>query len=255
MSNTNKKESQCILRMENDVKTLLLTGASGGLGRAMIPVLHDAGFRLILQANTRADELKNFIRERNFENVSVVQHPLNNAEQVKAFFKIIGDQIDVLVANAGISLSAAAHKVKEEDWQKTLDINLSVPFYLAQLLFTGMRKRNFGRIIFITSVVANTLVRGTAAYAASKAGLQGLARALAADWAPFGITVNCIAPGYMDAGMITDIPSEILPDFIEKSVQKRLGPSEEIGHAVVYLASLQSSFVTGQTLHINGGVI
>jgi 3-oxoacyl-[acyl-carrier protein] reductase len=240
--------------MASDRKTLLLTGASGGLGRAIIPVLHNAGFHLVLQANTRVDELRNFVQERHFENVSVIRHSLANAEEVKAFAELVGEEIDVLVANAGISLSAAAHKVRTDDWKKTLDINLSVPFYLAQSLFAGMRKRNFGRIIFISSVVANTLVRGTAAYAASKAGLQGLARALAADWAPFGITVNCIAPGYMQAGMISDIPPEILPQFTEKSVQKRLGPPEEIGHAVVYLASQESSFMTGQTLHINGGI-
>ncbi|GCD77594.1 beta-ketoacyl-ACP reductase [Thermaurantimonas aggregans] len=240
--------------MDEPKKNLLLTGASGGIGRAIIPVLAEAGYKLYLQANRQAEALMEFIDEKKIDAV-VVRLSLRTADDVRALRKKIADPIHVLVANAGISRSAPAHKMKERDWQETLDVNLSVPFYLAQSFFSDMRAAGFGRVIFVSSVVGSTMVRGTAAYAASKAGLMGLARALAADWAAFGITANCIAPGYMDAGMIEQIPENILPYFRDKSVQGRLGPADEIGYAIAYLASEKSSFVTGQTLHINGGIV
>lgn len=241
--------------MDEPKKNLLLTGASGGIGRAIIPVLAEAGYRLYLQANRQAEALTGFLDEKGIAHAVVVRQSLRTAEDVGRLREKINDPIHVLVANAGISRSAAAHKMKESDWQETLDVNLSVPFFLAQAFFSDMRAGGFGRIIFVSSVVGSTLVRGTAAYAASKAGLMGLARALAADWAAFGITVNCIAPGYMDAGMTEQIPEDVLPGFRGKSVQGRLGPAEEIGYAIAYLASEKSSFITGQTLHINGGII
>lgn len=241
--------------MAQDNKTLLLTGASGGIGRAIIPVLAQAGYKLILQANTRADDLSDFLKAQNIQNTRIIQQSLASADDVAQLHSSVKQPVDILVANAGISRSAPAHKLRIDDWQKTLDINLSVPFYLAKTFFPDMRARQFGRIIFISSVVATTFVRGTAAYAASKAGLSGLARALAADWAPFGITVNCIAPGYMDSGMIGQIPEPLVAAFKDKSVQNRLGPSEEIGHAITYLSSEKSSYITGHTLHLNGGIV
>ncbi|MFN4299631.1 MAG: SDR family NAD(P)-dependent oxidoreductase [Thermaurantimonas sp.] len=240
--------------MDETKKNLLLTGASGGIGRAIIPVLAEAGYNLYLQAYRQAEALMEFLKEKRIDAV-VVRQSLRTADDVREMREKIAEPIQVLVANAGISRSAPAHKMNESDWQETLDVNLSVPFYLAQTFFPEMRAAGFGRVIFISSVVGATLVRGTAAYAASKAGLMGLARALAADWSAFGITVNCVAPGYMDTGMIEQIPENILPLFRDKSVQGRLGPAEEIGYAVAYLASEKSSFITGQTLHINGGII
>ncbi|MFN3952279.1 MAG: SDR family NAD(P)-dependent oxidoreductase [Thermaurantimonas sp.] len=241
--------------MEQKTKTLLLTGASGGIGRAVLPILASAGYNLILQAYSRAEELLSFVNKIGLENVRVIRQSLQSFEDVQQLKETIGQSVDVVVANAGISHSAPAHKLDHHQWQRTLDINLSVPFYLSQAFFNDMRANQFGRIVFISSVVGCTFVRGTSAYAASKAGLTGLARALAADWAAFGITVNCIAPGYMDVGLISQIPAEMLNYFKEKSAQNRLGPAHEIGHAIIFLASENCSFITGQTLHINGGVV
>lgn len=241
--------------MERKNKTLLLTGASGGIGRAILPILAENGYQLILQANTHADQLESFLNSEGIENARVIKQALESPEDVQSLKEKVDVPIDVLVANAGINHSAPAHKLREDQWQKIIEVNLSVPFYLSRAFYQDMRMREFGRIIFISSVVGSTFVRGTAAYAASKAGLMGLARALAADWAAFGITVNCIAPGYMDAGMISQIPDSMIEHFKGRSVQNRLGPAQEIGYAILYLASENSSFVTGQTLHVNGGIV
>ena len=243
--------------MENK-KVVLITGASGGLGKAIIPILSSRGYTLALQARSRVSELESWVASLGISDVHVFKQELSDEASclslVENVERSVG-QINYLLNNAGINATGSAHKLKANDFDAVLEINLNVPFYLSAAVSLGMIDRGFGRIIHMSSVVAKLPVAGTVAYAASKAGLMGMARAQAADWARFGITVNCIAPGYMDKGMIEQVPEKIREGLMQQIPARKLGNAEEIGELIAYLFSESSSYVNGQTLGINGGLL
>lgn len=240
-------------------KSILLVGASGGVGRAIARDLSNAGYDLALHYFEHSEELEVLAAELKKEgkNVQLFSGDITKeddvAQLVQAVEKAFGG-IDVLVNNAGVSQNGMTWKMPLDRWQQSLDVNLTGPFLCIKHVLPGMRERNFGRIISVTSVVAQTGVAGTVAYSASKAGLIGMTKTIAKEVANKNINVNCIALGYFDAGMLYEIPEEMREAIRETIPQKVFGNTESISKCILYLSSEEAGYVTGQTLNLNGGL-
>lgn len=234
-------------------KRALVTGASGGIGGAIARQLHAQGADVILSGRRKdaLDRLAAELRER----CSVVVADLGSSDGITALMEAVEkDGLDILINNAGLTRDNLAMRMKDEDWQEVLDVNLSSGFRLIRGLLRGMMKRRYGRIINITSIVAVTGNPGQANYAAAKAGMIGMAKALAAEVASRGITVNCVAPGFIETPMTDVLSDDQRAKLLTQIPTGRLGSSDDIAAAVGYLASQEAAYVTGQTLHINGGM-
>jgi 3-oxoacyl-[acyl-carrier protein] reductase len=236
-------------------KTALVTGASGGIGGAIARALHAQGAEVGI-SGTRADALESLAAALG-ERVRVL--PCNLADAA-ATEKLVGDteaafgKLDILVNNAGLTRDTLAVRMKDEDWQTVLDVDLTAGFRLARGALRGMMKRRWGRIIGITSIVGVTGNPGQANYAAAKAGMIGMSKALAAEVASRGITVNCVAPGFIATPM-TDALNEAQHQKLLGAIPAgRLGTAADVAVSVVFLASEEAAYVTGQTLHVNGGM-
>lgn len=236
-------------------KFALVTGATGGIGNAVATALHAQGATVGLSGTREAvlQELADKLGSR----AHVLPCNLADAEAVNGLIgkaEAAMGQVDILINNAGITRDQLAMRMKDEDWQTVLDVNLSAAFRLARASFKGMMKRRWGRIISITSVVGATGNPGQANYAAAKAGLTGMSKALAQEVASRNITVNCVAPGFIQTAM-TDVLTDQQKEMISQKIPAgRLGQPAEIAAAVLYLASDEAAYVTGQTLHVNGGM-
>lgn len=236
-------------------KTALVTGASGGIGGAIARTLHGAGAKVML-AGTRQAALNTLaaeLGERAYVAVADLGDPAAADALVKAAEERMG-ALDILVNNAGLTRDMLAMRLKDEDWQKVIDVDLTAAFRLARAALRGMLKRRWGRIISITSVVGATGNPGQANYAAAKAGLVGMSKALAAEVAQRGITVNCVAPGFIATAM-TDVLNEEQKARIAQAIPLgRVGTPDEVAAGVLFVASDEARYITGQTLHINGGL-
>jgi 3-oxoacyl-[acyl-carrier protein] reductase len=236
-------------------KTALVTGASGGIGGAIATALHAQGATVAL-AGTRREALDKLAGELK-DRVHVFTADLGDAASTEALLKdaegAMG-KLDILVNNAGLTRDNIAMRMKDEEWQKVIDVNLTAGFRLARAAMRGMMKRRFGRIIGITSVVGVTGNPGQANYAAAKAGMIGMSKALAQELASRSITVNCVAPGFIETAMTDALTDDQRNQILPKVPAGRLGQAGEIAAAVVYLASDEAAYVTGQTLHVNGGM-
>jgi 3-oxoacyl-[acyl-carrier protein] reductase len=235
--------------------TALVTGATGGLGGAIARSIHARGAAVAI-SGTRTDALEALAGELG-ERVHVLPCNLGDAAQVEALVpaaeKAMG-QLDILVNNAGITRDGLFMRMKDEDWEQVLSVNLTSAFRLSRACLRGMMKRRFGRIVSITSVVGVTGNAGQGNYAASKAGMIGMSKSLAAEVASRNITVNCVAPGFI-ASPMTDALNEKQKEGIMATIPAgRLGDGQDVAAAVVYLASREAGYVTGQTLHVNGGM-
>ncbi len=236
-------------------KRALVTGASGGIGGAIAVALHGQG-AIVTLSGTRVEALQAAAQKLG-KRVHIAPADLAEAAAVDALVpqaeKLMGG-LDVLVNNAGLTRDGLAVRMKDEDWQLVIRVNLEAAFRLSRAALRGMMRQRFGRIIGITSVVGVTGNAGQANYAASKAGMIGLSKALAQEVASRGITVNCVAPGFIGSAM-TDQLNEKQREAILSSIPAgRLGSGEEVAGAVTYLASDEAAYVTGQTLHVNGGM-
>lgn len=238
-------------------KTLLLTGASGGVGLQLIEGLSQAGYQLALHAHTRAESLLKKIRSLPNKAQLYVADLSNEDEIVAMVQSVIRDfgSVDVLVNNAGIGVGNISWKETTEQWNRVMAINLTAPFLLCREIVPHMRAAGFGRIINISSVVASIGMPGTAAYAASKAGLEGFTRSLAKEVINKNITANCIAYGYMAAGMINVLNTEQQQAILNMIPAGAFGSTQNILSALLYLGDEKSDYITGQTLHINGGMV
>ena len=236
-------------------KTALVTGATGGIGGAIAKALHGAGATVAISGR-KLDVLNTLATELGGR-VHVIAADLSSAEGIEALIKSATEKmerIDILVNNAGLTRDNLSMRMKDEEWQEVIDVNLSAPFRLARAVQRGMMKARWGRIINITSVVGTTGNPGQANYCAAKAGMTGWTKAMAAEIASRNITVNCIAPGFIATPM-TDVLTDEQKARINGNIpMARMGTSEEIAAAALYLASAEASYVTGQTLHVNGGM-
>jgi 3-oxoacyl-[acyl-carrier protein] reductase len=235
-------------------RTALVTGASGGIGSAVARQLHAQGARVVLSGRRRAalDEVAAELGER----VLVEPADLADAaapERLVAAVEAAGG-LDILVNNAGLTRDSLALRLKDEDWQTVLDVNLTAGFRLIRSALRGMLRRRFGRIVNITSIVALTGNPGQANYAAAKAGMIGMSKALAAEVAARGITVNCVAPGFIETAMTEGLGEQQQARLLQQIPLGRLGCGADVAAAVGYLASAEAAYVTGQTLHVNGGM-
>lgn len=236
-------------------KTALVTGATGGIGGEIAKALHEAGATVGISGRNE-DKLKALASELG-DRVHVLPADLSTAEGADALVKSATEameKIDILVNNAGLTRDNLSMRMKDEDWQEVIDVNMTATFRLARAVQRGMMKARHGRIVNIGSVVGTTGNPGQANYCASKAGMIGWSKAMAAEVASRGITVNCIAPGFIATAM-TDVLTDDQKERINNNIpMARMGAPNEIASAVVYLASDEAGYVTGQTIHVNGGM-
>ncbi len=237
-------------------KNALVTGASGGLGSAMARALHAQGAKVVL-SGTKVEALQKLQAElgaNSFVAAANLSDPAAPAALVKEAEAQLGGGVDILVNNAGLTRDGLALRMKDEDWDTVLNVNLGAAFRLSRACLKGMMSRRWGRIISITSVVGVTGNGGQANYAASKAGLIGMSKSLAQEMAPRNVTVNCVAPGFIASAM-TDVLTDDQKQRILASIPAgRMGDPQDIAAAVTFLASEEARYITGQTLHVNGGM-
>lgn len=236
-------------------KAALITGASGGIGGAIARALHAQGAAVTL-SGTRADaleQLRGMLGERAHVVAARMDDPADIERLARDAEAVMG-KIDILVNNAGITRDNISMRMKDEEWETVLQVNLTGAFRLTRATMRGMMKRRSGRVINITSVVGVTGNPGQANYAAAKAGLIGMSKSLAQELASRGITVNCLAPGFIATPMTDVLTDEQKKAILGRVPAGRLGTAAEIAAAVVFLASDEAAYVTGQTVHINGGM-
>lgn len=237
-------------------KTALVTGASGGIGGAIARGLHAQGARVVA-SGTRADALAS-LAEALGERVSTVACDLSDPAAVDALIgraeAAADGKIDILVANAGITRDGLLLRMKDDDWETVLKVNLEAYFRLSRAALRGMMKRRWGRIIGIASVVGVTGNPGQANYAASKAGMIGFSKSLAQEVASRNVTVNCVAPGFIASPMTDALNDQQKEAILGRIPAARLGAGDDVAAACVYLAAEEAAYVTGQTLHVNGGM-
>jgi len=235
--------------------TALVTGASGGLGSAIARGLAAQGARLALSGSNAA-KLEAFAAELGGDHVPLVCD-LSDGAAVDALVPqavaALG-KLDILVNNAGVTRDNLAMRMKDDEWDQVIRVNLEAAFRLCRAAAKPMMKARFGRIVSITSVVGQTGNPGQANYAASKAGLVGMSKALAAELASRGITVNCVAPGFMSSAMTDVLPEAQKAALLGRIPAGALGTGDDVAAAVAYLSSREAGYVTGQTIHVNGGM-
>jgi 3-oxoacyl-[acyl-carrier protein] reductase len=236
-------------------KTALVTGATGGLGGAIARSLHAQGATVAI-SGTRREVLETLAAELG-DRTHVLPCDLAAKDEVEALVpeaeKAMG-QLDILVANAGITRDNLFVQLRDEDWEQVIDVNLTATFRLARAAVRGMMRRRYGRVIGITSVVGVTGNPGQSNYAATKAGMIGMMKSIAAEYAKRGVTANCVAPGFVATPMTDKLNEKQREAILSRVPAGRLGTPDDVAAAVVYLASTEAAYVTGQTLHVNGGM-
>jgi 3-oxoacyl-[acyl-carrier protein] reductase len=236
-------------------KKALVTGASGGIGGAIATALHGQGATVGLSGTKlpALEALAGKLGERALILPADLADPATGEKLIADAESALG-QVDILVNNAGLTRDTIAIRLSDEDWQKVLDVNLTAGFRLARACLRTMMRRRWGRIIGIGSVVGHTGNPGQANYAAAKAAMVGMSKALAAEVASRNVTVNVVSPGFITTAMTEVLPDSIKQRLLDMIPTKRMGRPEEVAAAVVYLASEEAAYVTGQTLHVNGGM-
>jgi 3-oxoacyl-[acyl-carrier protein] reductase len=237
-------------------KTALITGATGTIGGSIARVLHAQGATVGI-SGTRRDVLDRLAADLGGGRVHVLPCNLADSAETEALVPRAEEamgQLDVLVANAGVTKDNLFVQLRDEDWEQVIAINLSATFRLARAAVRGMMRRRFGRVIAITSVVGSTGNPGQANYVAAKAGIAGMIKAIAQEYAKRSVTANCVAPGFIVTPMTDKLNDKQREVILSKIPASRAGTPEEVAAAVAFLASNEAAYVTGQTLHVNGGM-
>ena len=237
-------------------KRVLLTGATGGIGQAILRACVESG-ATVIASGTRKEVLEELCSQ--FPNQAIpITCDLRDQESIKNLFNSAVEKlgaIDILICNAGITKDNLSMMMKMDDWADVININLTSTFYLNQLVSKVMLKQKYGRVINITSIVAVTGNPGQANYVAAKAGIIGFTKSMADEFATRNITFNCIAPGFIESPMTDKLNDSQKEQITKKIPMQRMGTPDEIAYGVLFLASDKSSYITGQTLHINGGML
>ena len=242
-----------MMNLEN--KKIIITGATGGIGNSIVKLLSDAGAK-ILATGTRLEKLEEL--KSKFKNTNILKFDISKSDEIEEFIenaiKQLGGGLDCLINNAGITQDNLAIRMNIDEWKKVIDINLTSTFLLSKFAVKKMLKNKYGKIINITSVVGHTGNLGQANYTASKAGIVAMSKSLAIEYAKKNININCISPGFIKTEMTDKIEEKFKEAIISKIPSSRLGEPEDVANAVLFLASDQSNYINGETIHVNGGM-
>tara|TARA_B100000579_G_scaffold340273_1_gene291833 strand:+ start:1417 stop:2154 length:738 start_codon:yes stop_codon:yes gene_type:complete len=236
-------------------KKFLVTGASGGIGYSIVKKLSECGAN-ILATGTKIEKLEEL--KSNIKNVNILPFDISQSEKIEEFIdsatNVLGGSLDCIVNNAGLTQDNLAIRMSLNEWKKVIDINLTSTFLLSKFAIKKMLKNKSGKIINITSVVGHTGNLGQANYTASKAGIVAMSKSLAIEYAKKNINVNCISPGFIKTAMTDNLDEKFKELIISKIPSARLGEPEDIANVVLFLASDQSNYINGETIHVNGGM-
>ena len=236
-------------------KNIIITGASGGIGNSIVKRLNDSGAN-ILASGTKVEKLE--VLKSKFKNIKILKFDISQDDKIEEFIENatseLGGNLDCLVNNAGITQDNLAIRMTLEEWKNVIDINLTSTFLLSKFAIKKMLKNKSGKIINITSIVGHTGNLGQANYTASKAAIVAMSKSLAIEYAKKNINVNCISPGFIKTAMTDKIDEKFKEIIISKIPSARLGEPEDVANAVIFLASNQSDYINGETLHVNGGM-
>ena len=241
----------------NDLKenNIIVTGATGGIGNSIIKKLYEAGAN-ILATGTKDEKLQEL--KKKFQNIQTLKFDISQTDNLENFIedatKKLGGKLDCMINNAGITQDNLAIRMSIEEWKKVIDINLTSTFLISKFAIKKMLKNKKGKIINITSVVGHTGNLGQTNYTASKAGIVAMSKSLAIEYAKKNINVNCISPGFIKTAMTDKIDEKFKEIIISKIPSARLGEPEDVANAVIFLASNQSNYINGETIHVNGGM-
>ncbi len=236
-------------------KNIIVTGASGGIGNSIIEKFNQAGAN-ILASGTRAEKLEEL--KSKYANIKTLKFDISQSDKINEFIdnatNELGGSLDCIINNAGITQDNLAIRMSLEEWKKVIDINLTSTFLISKSAIKKMLKNKSGRIVNITSVVGHTGNLGQANYTASKAGIIAMSKSLAIEYAKKNININCISPGFINTPMTDKLEDKVKESIISKIPSARLGEPNDIANAVLFLCSNQSSYINGETLHVNGGM-
>ena len=234
---------------------IIVTGASGGIGNSIVKKLNEAGAN-ILASGTRIEKLEEI--KKNFDNIKILKFDISQSDKIEEFIENatneLGGSLDCIVNNAGITQDNLAIRMSLDEWQKVININLTSTFLMSKFAIKKMLKNKSGKIVNITSVVGHTGNLGQANYTASKAGIIAMSKSLAIEYAKKNINVNCISPGFIKTAMTDKIDEKFKEVIVSKIPSARLGEPDDIANAVLFLSSDQSSYINGETIHVNGGM-
>ena len=235
-------------------KKILITGATGGIGKALVKKFVSLEGS-VLATGTKTEKLEALKKE--FSNINILKFDISDHSKIEEFVENVSSQLnglDVLVNNAGINMDNLSLRMKDEEWKKVIEVNLGSTFFLCKYAIKKMLKNKYGRIVNITSVVGHTGNIGQANYAASKAGINGMSKSLAIEYAKKNITINCVSPGFIQSKMTDNIVESIKAVLTSRIPMAKLGTGEDVSNTVAFLSSDAASYITGETIHVNGGM-
>ena len=235
-------------------KKVLITGATGGIGGSLVKKFLSLNAE-VLGTGTNPDKLKKL--KADFENIKTKKFDISSHLEIENFIDEAKNELgglDILINNAGINRDNLSLRMKDEDWQKVIDVNLSSTFLLSKYAIKKMLKGNSGRVINITSIVGHTGNIGQSNYAASKAGTIGMSKSLSIEYAKKNITINCVSPGFIVSDMTNSIPEKIKTILLSKIPMGKMGSGDDVSNCVAFLSSDEAAYITGETIHVNGGM-
>ena len=235
-------------------KKILITGATGGIGGALVKKFVSLEGS-VLATGTNTENLDNL--KKDFPDINVLKFDISDHKKIEEFIENVSSQLtglDVLINNAGINMDNISLRMTEDEWKKVIDINLGSTFLMCKYAIKKMLKNKYGRIVNITSIVGHTGNTGQANYAASKAGIIGMSKSLAIEYAKKNITINCVSPGFIKSKMTDNIVENVKAVLTSRIPMAKLGTGEDVSNCVAFLSSDQASYVTGETIHVNGGM-
>ena len=235
-------------------KKVLITGATGGIGQALVKKFISLNAN-VLATGTKSEKLE-FLKKE-YSNINILKFDISEHSKIDEFIENVSSQLlglDILVNNAGVNMDNLSLRMKDEEWKKVIDINLGSTFLICRAAIKKMLKNKYGRIVNITSIVGHTGNLGQSNYAASKAGIIGMTKSLAIEYAKKNITLNCVSPGFIQTRMTENIVESIKAMLTSKIPMSKLGTGEDVANTVAFLSSDAASYITGETIHVNGGM-